>query len=308
MFSADHSHDSFEDEKLVWKFPALDWVKPAHLSIPNISSDPLIWGRSMYAVSRLDYMRSPKQKLECLTMCIKWLAKMLQVKAAVSGFDADTSLSALIYVVLRARPRRLRSNLAFIEAFIAPDKLVGESIYCLTQFNLAVSYINETLSEIDQKTLEDQMKKGIAKTAKAKKHTTIHDIINISKLSDRILGFCTNKEVFIYAAFVSRLFRDCCKQHRQIRIHQEMPKTKSSTAPPPWQAPDSSSWGSRPVGRPSLSLALPTGVRPSRNSVATSRVKTPNDTNSNSPSPNDTDNNNNDNNNSNSNISIVVVE
>jgi len=217
MFPTDQSKESQDDEALFWKMKNLTWVKPYHLSI-NIPADPAIWTRSVDATARLDSVRSPKQKLDCLTSAIKWLAKMLEVKAAISGYDADTALSALIYVILKTCPRRLRSNITFIETFLPPEKLVGEGVYCLTQFNLAVSYINDTLSEMDKKSLEEQLRKGVViKSTKKAKLTDISVIMAVAKLSDKILTCLPNKDIFRSVTLVNKHWKDCCQRITQER-------------------------------------------------------------------------------------------
>jgi hypothetical protein len=156
MFSSDQSSESFEDEKMVWKIRSLEWVRPFHLMMPQLSADPSQWTRAVESLQRIDTYRSPKQKMACLITSIKWIAQMLQVKSGVT-LDADTSLSALIYVVLQARPQRLQSNLAYLETFLPNSALAGEAGFCLTQFSTAVSYIAQTLADTDKATLEAQI-------------------------------------------------------------------------------------------------------------------------------------------------------
>ena len=67
---------------------SLSWVEPRHLSLPFLSTDPSLWSHSIHACEQIDIYHSPQQKLDCLILAIRWLAKMLQVKASVSNLDA----------------------------------------------------------------------------------------------------------------------------------------------------------------------------------------------------------------------------
>lgn len=70
--------------------------------------------------------------------------------------DADTTLSGLIYLVLKAQPTRLHSNLQYIQDF-SLDQLRGEEDYCLVQFVLATNYIEKTLAAEARNVLEPQL-------------------------------------------------------------------------------------------------------------------------------------------------------
>ncbi|CAM9597978.1 unnamed protein product, partial [Chrysoparadoxa australica] len=54
---------------------------------------------------------------------------------------ADEFLPALILLVTRANPRRLHSNLEYIQMFREPSKLIGEEGYVLTQLISAVHFL-----------------------------------------------------------------------------------------------------------------------------------------------------------------------
>lgn len=131
------------------------WLRPHHLDLPQTRSQDMargahdLWSRPIDELAQLRSHSSPRQKLSCLTRCIKWLPSVLEGKSAENGnFDADTSLSALIYTIVRApADAAIASTVRFVELFLPPDDVYpqshtdGEAGFCLTQFQLAISYI-----------------------------------------------------------------------------------------------------------------------------------------------------------------------
>ncbi|EEQ97687.1 vps901 protein, putative, partial [Perkinsus marinus ATCC 50983] len=58
--------------------------------------------------------RAPRDKLVCLLNCCRVITRTLE---SSDGGSADDILPILIWVLIKARPSRLRSNINFIQAF-----------------------------------------------------------------------------------------------------------------------------------------------------------------------------------------------
>lgn len=80
----------------------------------------------------IDSFHSPQEKLECCVRCCRSIFALL--KQTVGGpASADEFLPALIFVVLKANPVRLHSNINFITNYSIADRLMsGESGYYFT--------------------------------------------------------------------------------------------------------------------------------------------------------------------------------
>lgn len=103
----------------------------------------VLWGRPCEELCGIENSITPLRKLLCLTRTIKLIFENLKALSRRSGnFDADTCLSALIGVIIHTPPVRLMANLAYINSFRHINKLDGEDQYCITQFNLAISFIS----------------------------------------------------------------------------------------------------------------------------------------------------------------------
>lgn len=157
IFPSDRSAASFDDEVFLWKLKGLSWLQPSHVHLPSVSSDDVCWRRPLQVMRELDHAHSPSAKIDCLTRALKWLSKLLGVKAEFSHVDADSTLSALIFLIVRSQPARMQSNLLFIETFLSPNRISGEQAYVITQWRLAAQYIEDTLSVYDQTSLEREM-------------------------------------------------------------------------------------------------------------------------------------------------------
>eukprot|EP00002_Diphylleia_rotans_P003267 TRINITY_DN12236_c0_g1_i1.p1 TRINITY_DN12236_c0_g1~~TRINITY_DN12236_c0_g1_i1.p1 ORF type:complete len:471 (+),score=92.45 TRINITY_DN12236_c0_g1_i1:57-1469(+) len=88
---------------------------------------------------KVDVFKTPRDKLVCLMNCCKLIAKII---SSNDGYvNADEFLPLLIWIVLCASPHHLPSNLRYISRYRNPTKLISETSYYFTNFELAVSFI-----------------------------------------------------------------------------------------------------------------------------------------------------------------------
>ncbi|CAG0902717.1 unnamed protein product [Darwinula stevensoni] len=105
-------------------------------------------------IVEVDSKRAPQYKLSCIVKCAKQIfSVLLESKARSLMLDSESSASsvtnsadyflpALIYVVLKANPTRLYSNISYISRFCNPKRLMtGEGGYYFTNLCCAVGFI-----------------------------------------------------------------------------------------------------------------------------------------------------------------------
>lgn len=80
----------------------------------------------------MDAKRAPQDKLACVSKCSQHVFEALSLSNSEPA-NADDFLSSLVYVVLKANPPRLHSNMQYVIRFGLPHSLMaGESGYYFT--------------------------------------------------------------------------------------------------------------------------------------------------------------------------------
>ncbi|KAG7488896.1 rab5 GDP/GTP exchange factor-like [Solea senegalensis] len=144
-------HDSCDDEQkdllLQRRIRSLNWVTPQMLDVPfpdkstTVTTDPFL--PAITAIIEMDAKRAPQDKLACVSKCSHHVFEALSISNSEPA-NADDFLSGLIYVVLKANPPRLHSNVQYVIRFGLPHSLMaGESGYYFTNLSCAVAFIEK---------------------------------------------------------------------------------------------------------------------------------------------------------------------
>lgn len=150
LFSPPTTDDEDKDSQVQKRIRQLNWINAKHLvcSIDEVNSEvrDLVYTAITELVS-MDSFHSPQEKLECVVRCCRNIFSLL--KQSVGGpASADEFLPAFIFVVLKANPVRLHSNINFITRFSNARRLMsGEGGYYFTNLCCAISFIENLTSE-----------------------------------------------------------------------------------------------------------------------------------------------------------------
>ncbi|KAL9016351.1 MAG: hypothetical protein Q9185_006297 [Variospora sp. 1 TL-2023] len=136
-----HQEDIERDEILGQKVRIYRWVQEEHLDIPSLDDN----GRRFMSFAQQQLLkvklyRAPRDKIVCVLNCCKVIFGFLSTSKSADT-SADSFVPLLIYVVLRANPEHLVSNVQYILRFRRQEKLGGEAGYYLSSLMGAIQFI-----------------------------------------------------------------------------------------------------------------------------------------------------------------------
>eukprot|EP00112_Aurelia_sp_Birch-Aquarium-sp1_P002072 Seg1225.12 transcript_id=Seg1225.12/GoldUCD/mRNA.D3Y31 product="Rab5 GDP/GTP exchange factor" protein_id=Seg1225.12/GoldUCD/D3Y31 len=149
IYKAVFSHPSTDDEqrdvKLQKVIRSFQWVTEQHLDadidMQNEEVQKLV-EETQDCLLEMNTKRAPQDKLACIVDCSKCIFQILKLSSSEIAASADDFLPCLIFVVLKANPTLLQSNIQYITRFCNSNKLMaGEAGYYFTNLCCAVSFI-----------------------------------------------------------------------------------------------------------------------------------------------------------------------
>ncbi|QKX55875.1 uncharacterized protein TRUGW13939_02974 [Talaromyces rugulosus] len=155
-----HQEDVERDEILAQKIRIYSWIRPEHLDIPALGSN----GRrfinlAQQELAKIKGYRAPRDKVICILNCCKVIFGLLK-HSKNPDTSADSFIPLLIFVVLKANPEHLVSNVQYILRFRNQDKLGGEAGYYLSSLSGALQFI-ETLDRTSLTVTDEEFEKNV---------------------------------------------------------------------------------------------------------------------------------------------------
>jgi len=150
-----------QDRQLLEKIRGLQFVTPAHLEISLSYHEPVLLETTRELLCSINAERTPLGKLVALIKCFQMLYKAIEKTNTGQSVGADELLPLLIYIMIKANPPCLHSNVHFVSMFRHPSLMVGESAYYFMTFAGAVTFIQQ----IEADTLrisEEEYNRGVA--------------------------------------------------------------------------------------------------------------------------------------------------
>ncbi|GAP91941.1 putative guanine nucleotide exchange factor protein [Rosellinia necatrix] len=280
-----HQEDVERDDILAQKVSIYGWVREEHLDIPAVTDS----GKRFLALAQQELLkirsyRAPRDKIICVLNCCKVIFGLL--KHNKSDSSADSFMPLLIYVVLRANPDHLVSNVQYILRFRNQDKLGGEAGYYLSSLMGAVQFIenmDRTTLTISDEDFEQNVEAAVS--AIAEKHRTEESATRLSTSLSEKGGLYPRESSSTRPSFeqdgsrtprrstshdghesgdetpaISGLLRTIQKPLSSIgRIFSEEPSAAGPSTPPPvpQQNPTPSRPSTRPIIKPNPDTQVP---------------------------------------------------
>ncbi|KAH7335438.1 hypothetical protein B0J17DRAFT_770054 [Rhizoctonia solani] len=179
--------DLERDRVLKQRIALFQWIRPEHLDIPmklkdqeenesapsgqsaaenpspasaeKFADSEISMGFLLFAqqeMNKMDHYKAPRDKLICVLNSCKVIFGLIRHLRGDEG--ADSFIPLLIFVLIRANPEHLLSNIEYINRFRRASKLQSEAGYYLSSLMGAVSFIetmdHTSLSNITQEDFE----------------------------------------------------------------------------------------------------------------------------------------------------------
>ncbi|KAH7921227.1 hypothetical protein BV22DRAFT_1038888 [Leucogyrophana mollusca] len=155
--------DLERDRVLSQRIGLFGWIEEKHLDIPIGEGSQGFLMFAQQELIKVNHYKAPRDKLICILNSCKVIFGLIRHLHKDEG--ADSFVPILIYVVLKANPEHLLSNVEFINRFRNPLKLQSEAGYYLSSLMGAVSFIetmdHTSLSNITQEEFERNVEEAI---------------------------------------------------------------------------------------------------------------------------------------------------
>lgn len=155
--------DLERDRVLKQRIRLFGWIDENHLDVPVGDHSKGFVDFAIQELLKINHYKAPRDKVICILNCCKVIFGLIRHLSTQE--NADNFVPILIFVVLRANPDNLISNVEYISRFRNPERLSSESGYYLSSLMGAIAFIETmdytSLSNITQKEFEENVEDAV---------------------------------------------------------------------------------------------------------------------------------------------------
>ena len=105
------------DAALRMRIAKLQFINPDHLDIPAANRHPAAWQHAIESLQAMSQRQTPLEKLDCILEASRHIYSAPSLHGQSQPISADDFLPVLVYVVLRANPPELQSNVDLVSSY-----------------------------------------------------------------------------------------------------------------------------------------------------------------------------------------------
>jgi len=146
----------------------LDWIKPEQLEIKKVYINQL--GYAELSIKKMTEAKSVFDKLDCIKEAHTNMNNTIKFSSGKNDDAGQDELTPIFqYIVIKAQPKRIHSDINYIKCFLGDSSLRGQEGFLVTQMESATSFITlinhthlkMTKEEYDEKILDAKKRHGI---------------------------------------------------------------------------------------------------------------------------------------------------
>ena len=156
------------DQKFYEKTLCLDWIQPEQLEIKKVYINQL--GYAELCIKKITEAKSVFDKLDCIKDAHTNMNNTIKFSSGKNDDAGQDELTPIFqYIVIRAQPKRIYSDINYIKCFLGDSSLRGQEGFLVTQMESATSFISlidhtqlkMSKEEYDKKVLDAKKRHGI---------------------------------------------------------------------------------------------------------------------------------------------------
>ena len=131
------------DVKFYKKCCRLDFVKPENLIKDKKMINEKLWKTSMDLINEMDAKLTPQDKVKNFGKAFSILQNSITFCSGKNDLGIDDTISSLIYVMLKSKPKNIFSNSKYCQLFLDPELSKKQYGILLSQIEMIKNIIND---------------------------------------------------------------------------------------------------------------------------------------------------------------------